>query len=124
MDGRRSAWKQRFGKAAEEHAARWLRARGLEILATRYRCREGELDVVASHGGVLIVVEVKARSRRRWGRGAEAVDLRKQRRLVAATRRFLWDRGWTGRPVRFDVVEVDACDGRLEVTWLPDAFRP
>lgn len=102
----------------------WLRARGLVVLETGFHCREGELDIVAAEGETLVVVEVKARSRARWGSGAEAVGRVKQRRLLAATRRFLWQRGLTGRPVRFDVVQIRSRGGRLEVDWLRDAFRP
>lgn len=124
MDGTRSTWNQRFGRAAEAHAVRWLRDRGLHILATGFRCREGELDVVATDGHAVIVVEVKARSRTRWGHGSEAVGPTKQRRVAAAARRFLWDRDLGGRPVRFDVIEIRSRGGRLAVSWLRDAFRP
>ena len=78
-----------LGERAEEAAATWLTSRGWIILARRWRCPEGELDLVAHDpDGVLVGIEVKVRRTGRAGRPAETIDLRRLRRVRAALGRF------------------------------------
>ncbi len=78
-----------LGERAEEAAAAWLTSRGWTILARRWRCPDGELDIVAHDpDGVLVGVEVKVRRTGRAGNPVETVDRRRLRRLRAALGRF------------------------------------
>lgn len=99
---------QRLGTRGEDLAAAWYVAAGYEILARNWRCRQGELDLVARRGGELVFCEVKARSSDRFGEPAEAVTAAKQRRLRALAGRFLAESGTGRRPasIRFDVAAV------------------
>ncbi len=117
-----------FGRFGEDAAAEHLRRRGFEILARNVRSSLGEIDLVALDGDVVVFVEVKARRRgpddaRRTRAalvsGLEAVDARKQRRLVRLAQAFLARAGWSGRAARFDVVAV-AGDGAC--THVANAF--
>ncbi len=114
-----------MGRAAEDLAARRLEAEGATILLRNFRRRTGELDLVATHAGVLLVVEVRLRSRDDYGGGAASVDARKQRRMVRTTQQMLQSNRDLARwPLRFDVMVVTpttAPDGwRLE--WIRHAF--
>ena len=102
-----------LGAAGEARAAAWYRARGYEVLARNWRCREGELDLVVRRRGVVVIVEVKARRTDRYGTPAEAVTPAKQQRLRALALRYLADTGIRSRSIRFDVVAI--LGGRLEV---------
>jgi putative endonuclease len=106
------------GDAAERAAHRWLRRRGFEIIETNFRCREGEIDVIAVEHEVLCFIEIKARSSERFGSPLEAVAETKQRRIASAARAFLVARGWDG-PCRFDVLGIQQRDG----TWSFDLIR-
>jgi putative endonuclease len=78
-----------LGERAEEAAATWLSARGWTILARRWRCPEGELDIVAhDREGVLVGIEVKVRRTGRAGSPIETIDGRRLRRMRAALGRF------------------------------------
>ena len=116
-------WQSRFGRAGEEYAARWLSARGVVILARRYRAGGGELDLVVREGQYLVFVEVKARSRDGLASPLAAVGPRKRRRLVRAARAFARDNDLRGVAMRFDVVGLSSGGGRLQVEWIRDAFR-
>ncbi len=118
-----NSWRSRFGLAAERYAASYLEAAGLTILERRYRCRQGEIDLVARDGSMLVFVEVKARRGRRFGEPAEAVGWRKQRCLAAAARHYLRQRAGSAPAARFDVLSIASRNGRLEVDWIRDAFR-
>ena len=121
---RNNRWAQAFGRAAEQFAARHLESRGCQILAERYRCRFGEIDIIAKEGSCVAFVEVKARRRLEFGEPSQAVDWNKRRRLIATARHFLRRQGSPGSSCRFDVVSVRIRDGRASATWLRDAFRP
>ncbi len=111
-----------LGKQGEELACRELRRRGYAILARRYRTRHGEIDIVAMDDGVLVFVEVKARSDQRFGSPLAAVTSLKQRRLTRMALDYLARSRTAGVPCRFDVVAVDLGEGRPRVEVVTDAF--
>ena len=118
--------RQLLGVGAEARAARHLRATGLELLHQNYRCRMGELDIVALDRArldraVLVVAEVRLRSSSRYGGAAASITTAKQRRIVRATRHLLARYPALQKlPVRFDAVLVPPGDGAIE--WIRAAF--
>jgi len=113
-----------LGRAGEALAARHLEGRGYRILERGFRTRNGEIDLVAADGGTVVFVEVKARSGAACGRPAEAVDGRKQYRLLRAARIWLHRHGATDAPCRFDVIEVlSAPGGEVVANHILDAFQ-
>ena len=117
--GRRT-YRQRIGQRAEDIAADFLRAQGLEILERNYRRRLGELDIVARTGDVLIIAEVRTRATDRYGGAAASVDGRKQQRLVRAAAQLLQQRkDFSHLRVRFDVLAVSGIGADSpKVQWL------
>ena len=106
------------GAAAEALAAEFLQSRGLSIVARNYRCRGGEIDLIARDGETLIFVEVRLRSGVAFGGPAASITAAKKRRLAFAAAHYL---GRLNRepPCRFDAVLLPALDrGRIE--WLVD----
>lgn len=107
------------GRAAERHAAELLRKQGLRVLARNWRCRFGEIDLVARDGPTLVFVEVRLRASAAFGGAAESIDAAKRRKLIAAANLYLSARG-AASPCRFDAVLIEA-DGHTR--WVRDAFR-
>jgi putative endonuclease len=116
--------RQVTGQAAEDIAADFLRAAGLEILERNYRRRLGELDLVAREGDVLVIAEVRTRASNAYGGAAASVDVWKQRKLIRATAQLLQQRTDLGRlRVRFDVMVVtDPSAPKPGVEWIKHAF--
>ena len=111
------------GSAAEALAARYLASQGLCPLASNFRCRFGELDLVMTHGKVLVVVEVRSRRRTNVATPGATVNRGKQRRLIGATRFFLLRfRQYAAWPVRFDVVEITGELADPVIRWSRAAF--
>ena len=116
------------GKWAEDLVSRWYEQRGYVIVARNWRCRRGELDVVACRDAVLVVCEVKARASNAFGTPAEAVTLAKQLKVRRATVDFrasmresndaIASLVNTARSVRFDV----ACVLGTQLEMLEDIF--
>ena len=104
--------RQARGAWGERLAARWYVDAGYEVLDRNWRSPSGELDLVLGRGDEIVFCEVKARRSDRFGAAAEAVDVRKQRRIRALAIQWLNSRGRRGR-VRFDVAAVTGT--RIEV---------
>jgi putative endonuclease len=110
------------GREAEDLAAKWLEARGYEILDRNHALRRGEVDLVCEAEGVLCFVEVRSRTGEEHGGPEETVDRRKARRVVLAAIDWAERNGAAGRDIRFDVVAVTFGDGAPRVVHFPAAF--
>jgi putative endonuclease len=95
-----------LGRRGELLAAELLQACGLTIVERNFRCRAGEIDLVALDGQTVVFVEVRSRRGDRAGTPVESVDPRKQARVTRVARHFLARRGLDDRDVRFDVVGI------------------
>ncbi len=117
--------RRQIGRTAEDIAASFLQAQGLELILRNYRRRLGELDLVARQADVLVVAEVRTRATDTYGGAAESVDFWKQRRIVHATRQLLQQRRDLARlRVRFDVLIVsDPAASTPRVEWIRHAFE-
>jgi putative endonuclease len=109
----------RAGARAEELCAELLRRAGLRVLARNWRCRHGEIDLVAEEGRTLVFAEVRYRRDERFGGAAESVAAAKRARLVAAARLYLARR--PDAECRFDVLLLDALEAS-RVQWIRNAF--
>ena len=123
-DGRRVPTTSDLGPHGERIAAAFLTDAGLRVLDRNWRCRDGEIDVVAREPGVLVFVEVKTRSGGAFGSPAEAVTATKARRLRRLAQQWLAAERPPGEAeLRFDVVSVVRRRGWApEVTHLRGAF--
>jgi len=77
-----------FGKRGEDTAVKYLERHGYKMLAANYRCRLGEIDIIAMEGDTIVFIEVKTRGGDAFGEGVESVDARKQRRIIAVSERL------------------------------------
>ncbi len=114
-----------LGKWGENQVAAYLRSQGYEILEMNYRCRMGELDLVASKGRYLAFVEVKLRRNGDMMAAREAVTYSKQQKLRAAALLYLQSHPTRLQP-RFDVAEIYAPQGtetrHPHINYLEHAF--
>lgn len=107
-----------LGESGEARAAVWLKRRGWRIIARRWRCRAGEIDLIGVDEDVLVFVEVKTRSSALFGAPEEAVGARKRARMARAASFYLHTRGKSRERARFDVVAVEGDS----IRHIPDAF--
>ncbi|MBV8081750.1 MAG: YraN family protein [Candidatus Eremiobacteraeota bacterium] len=112
------------GSQAEQAAATFLQARGYHVLERNFRCRGGEIDVIALDGGTLVFIEVKLRRTLQRGAPIEAVTALKQARIARAAQAYLAFCGRVFPRIRFDVISVMRTAARTEITHFKAAFPP
>ena len=125
-DGLPKGDRRALGRWGEDLVARWLQARGWKILDAGWRCRFGEIDMIATDDKYLAFIEVKLRKSAAFAPARAAVDRRKQEKLRISAQLYLAEHVTELQP-RFDVAEVYAPYGmdteRPEIHYFPDAFQ-
>ena len=108
------------GRRAETLCARVLEGAGLVLIERNFRCRLGEVDLIAREGRTLVFCEVRLRRNALFGGAAESITGVKRARITAAARFYV-----AGKPesdCRFDVMLLDELEPQ-RVHWIRDAFR-
>lgn len=112
--------KRQIGADKEQLARRYLEAEGYEILAINYRCRQGELDIVARDGAELVFIEVKYRKNADCGGSMYAISTQKKRNISYCARYYIYKEGiHPDEPMRFDVIAMDGD----KLTHVKNAFE-
>jgi putative endonuclease len=108
------------GEQAEALAADFLRGRGLRITERNFRCRYGEIDLIALDGATVVFVEVRRRASDAYGGAAASITAAKRGKLVKTARHYL-ARLSPLPPCRFDAVLVTGEPQRIE--WIRNAIE-
>lgn len=112
-----------LGKEGERIAERFLQQKGYRLVEKNYRCSGGELDLIVLDRRVIVFVEVKTRTGSGFGTPFEAVESRKQRRMIHAAQVFLAAKGLQQRDARFDVVGISWLGREPVVEHIENAFE-
>ena len=113
--------KKSLGQKGEDIASKVLKKDGYRIIEKNFRCKQGEIDIIAENKGVVCFIEVKARSSEDFGLPEEAVTSWKQRRLLAAAYVYLEKKKIKSKDLRFDIVSVDLTNEKARI--LKNAFE-
>ena len=109
------------GRQAEKQACQFLQKQGFRLIEKNYSCRLGELDLIMLQDTKLIFVEVKYRNKTQYGYASEAVDSRKQKKIILSAQHFLQQYPqYSDMICRFDVISFTGLNQQPE--WLRDAF--
>lgn len=113
--------KRAKGTEYEDFAAKYLESMGLKVIFRNFRCRLGEIDIIATDkDGSLVFVEVKYRSTQKYGSAASAVDIRKQKIISKVSDYFrISHKQFEGLSVRFDVIAFE----NSKMFWYKNAFE-
>lgn len=98
--------RQNLGQSGEDIAAKFLSKTGYTILTRNYRCRYGEIDIIAKVRDTLVFIEVKTRKGEAYGSPAAAVTPKKQRQISKIALYYLTEHNLFDAPARFDVVSI------------------
>ncbi|MGH7785003.1 MAG: YraN family protein [Candidatus Binatia bacterium] len=112
-----------LGREGERIAERYLKKKGYKLVERNYRCAVGELDLIVLDRRVIVFVEVKTRTGPGFGSPLEAVEFRKQHKMIQAAQFFLTARNLNQREARFDVVGVSWPGAQPLVEHIENAFE-
>ena len=112
-----------LGKAGEQVAEQYLKNKGYKLIERNYRCAAGELDLIVLDRRVVVFVEVKTRSGHGYGSPLEAVEFRKQRKMIQVAQCFLSEKKLHQRDARFDVVGISWPGREPVVEHIENAFE-
>ena len=115
--------KQVLGKEGERIAEAYLRKKGYKLVERNFRCALGELDLIVLDRRVLVFVEVKTRTGDGFGTPFEAVEFRKQQKMIQAAQYFIAQKGLQQRDSRFDVVGISWLGREPIVEHIENAFE-
>ncbi len=110
-----------LGVWGENIAADYLQKKGMQIIERNFRCRLGELDIIARQGGYLIFIEVRTRSSANCGLPQESITASKIKKVRRLAQAYLAQKSLANVNIRFDVVAV-YCAGETTVTHIENAF--
>ena len=100
------SFRKKIGLRGEDLACKWLTLKNYEILARNFRCRGGEIDVVAQHEREIVFIEVKTRQNDRFGFPEEAVDNSKLLKIKKAAEVFIDKNNLFDHSARIDVIAI------------------
>ena len=106
------------GKQGEAQAEEYLKDKGYEVIERNYRYKRAEIDLIVKQGNTLVFVEVKARSKNRYGYPEEAVNDKKRQNLLAAADQYIYEKNWLHN-IRFDIIAIL---NKTELRHFEDAF--
>lgn len=113
-----------LGERGEAAACTFLKKSGYEILEKNYKCKIGEIDVIARRQGRTAFIEIKTRTSAQFGSPQEAVDLKKQEKIFKVAAWYLKEKKLSKTPIAFDVVAILWKEGRApEIRLITDAFE-
>lgn len=111
--------KRTTGSHYEQQVAAFLEKQGFEILEMNFRCKSGEIDIIARDGSYLVFVEVKYRRSRTAGNALEAIDARKALQVRRIAQVYLYQKRYPETtPCRFDAAGVNG----TTITYIKNAF--
>lgn len=110
--------KQKLGRYGEDVATRFLLQKDYKIIERNFRCKQGEIDIIAKDKERLVFVEVKTRSNFNFGMPIEAVDRNKINHILKSASVYLKLRNIKNTFIRFDVIEVYVLKNRCRVNQI------
>lgn len=115
--------KREIGAYYENIVCEFLTENGIKILERNFRCKSGEIDIVAEDNGYLSFIEVKYRAGSKYGTAEASVDLRKQKTICRVSDFYCKLHGLSeDHPRRFDVAAVNMESGVAKINYIKNAF--
>lgn len=116
--------RKQLGNNSEEIARSYLEAQGYRLVTHNFTCKTGEIDLIMQKDDMLVFVEVRSRSSRRYGEPSETVNQKKQEKLRKAAVYYLYRNPQLARCYcRFDVISIVWQNGAAQIEWIADAFQ-
>ena len=106
------------GKLGEELACKYLIKNNYKILERNFKCKQGEIDIIALDNNEIVFIEVKTRTNAKYGMPADAVNEIKQKHLLKAEKYYIYKRNLANEFIRVDVIEIYISKNKYRVNHI------
>ena len=116
---------QEIGKQGEIVACRYLQERGYKILTRNFKCKQGEVDIIAwdENADELVFIEVKTRTSSKYGMPADAVNEVKQKHIYRSAEYYVYRNRIKNVSIRLDIIEIHVYESRFYINHIKQAFE-
>jgi len=115
--------KKKIGQKGENLAFAYLQNLGYKVLERNYRCKLGEVDIIALDNDTLVFIEVRTRSSLDFGLPQESINRRKRHQISKVALEYMTRKKLNNTPARFDVVAISLEPGKEKIDLIKDAFE-
>ena len=115
-------WKKLLGLAGEDKAAGFLKKNGYKIIERNYRCRYGEIDIIARQKDTWCFIEVKTIEKSASESPFETIGRQKVRHIENSAACYIAEKKLGGEKIRFDAIGIRANEGKSEIELIKDIF--
>ncbi|MEM6525288.1 MAG: YraN family protein [Bacteroidota bacterium] len=110
-----------LGKEGERLAASYLEKNGYRVLASNWRFKRSEIDLICQKGNLLVFVEVKTKSYVAFGQPEDSVDEKKAAKVIEGAEEYIFQNNWN-QDIRFDIISIVINGDQQKLLHLEDAF--
>lgn len=116
--------KKQIGNLGEELATNYLKQNNYNIVKRNFKCRQGEIDIIAKDikSKELVFIEVKTRTNYNYGCPSDAVDENKKKHIYKCTEYYVYKNNIYNIPIRFDVIEINQIKEKYYINQIKNAF--
>ncbi len=107
-----------IGRLGEKLAIKYLKQNNYKIIQQNFRCKQGEIDIIANNEGKIIFIEVKTRTNLKFGRASEAVTYIKKNHIVKTAKYYLYINNIKNFNIRIDVIEIYISSNKYEINHI------
>jgi putative endonuclease len=115
--------KKILGKYGEKHACKYLLGNSYKIIENNYRCRYGEIDIIAFKDNIFYFIEVKTRQSKEFGEPEESIDLPKLKKICLAAQHYISCKNLPECDYRFDAISVSVCNNKPALKHIKNIIQ-
>ena len=115
--------RHKLGRQGEESAVNYLQKQGYEILQRNFKCKQGEIDIIAKDQKEYVFIEVKTRKSLQYGTPKEAVTQNKKKHIWETSKYYIYRNKLENRYIRFDVIEIYSKEEKFYINHIKNIMN-
>ena len=119
-----SDFKKQVGNKGESLAENYIKRKGYKIIQRNYRCRLGEIDIIAKDDDTIVFIEVRTKQNENFGSPQDSVTSTKISKISKTALRFIQEKNLSGFSYRFDFIAITFSQGKPNIEHIENAFMP
>ncbi len=119
-----SDFRKQVGNRGESLAEDYIKRKGYKIIHRNYRCKLGEIDIIAKDGDTIVFIEVRTKQNENFGSPQDSVTSTKISKISKTALNFIQEKNLSGYSYRFDFIAITFSQGKPNIEHIENAFMP